>query len=237
MKVKICGITRSVDVSKCEKSGANLIGFINIKRSNRRVGLKKIKRLLSALKDKSRSVMVLEPENPEEVIMKTKKTGIRIVQLHALSHNQIKYLKFIEGFHRNATERNIKVIRAIGISEESFDLSDGNELKMSLNKKKEIEGFARVCDALLFDYQIEGKSGGTGRHIPLKMVLESVKIVKDISNNIEIFLAGGLNSERIRNDKEILEKIIDYVDVNSGVEDAPGVKNPDRVDCLMKIKA
>ena len=31
MKVKICGITRSQDVSKCEGSGANLIGFIYTK--------------------------------------------------------------------------------------------------------------------------------------------------------------------------------------------------------------
>ncbi len=35
--------------------------------------------------------------------------------------------------------------------------------------------------------------------------------------------------------KKILEKVIDYVDVNSGVEDAPGIKNPERVDELMNI--
>jgi len=237
MKVKICGITRLEDVSKCEKSGANLIGFINIQRSKRLVDLKEIKLLLSSLKDKTRAVLVLEPENIEEVILKTKKTGIRTVQLHALSHNEIKYLKWIEGFYRNSIERNIKIIRAVGINEESFELSGGNELKMLPDKKEEIEGIARICDAILFDYQLNGKSGGTGRHIPLEMVLESVKIVKNVNNNIEIFLAGGLNSERIRNNKEILEKVIDYVDVNSGVEDTPGVKNPDSVDYLMKIKA
>ena len=26
--------------------------------------------------------------------------------------------------------------------------------------------------------------------------------------------------------KHVLEKVLDYVDVNSGVEDAPGIKNP-----------
>jgi phosphoribosylanthranilate isomerase len=236
MKVKICGITRSEDVNKCEESGANLIGFINIKRSKRLVNIKEIKLLLSSMKNKERAVLVLEPENPEEVVMKMKKTGIRTVQLHALSHNEIKYLRGIEGFHRNAIERNIKVIRAVGISEESFEFVKGNEFKMSPAKKEELEDFAKICDALLFDYQVDGKSGGTGRQIPIKMVLESVKIAKNVNNNIEIFLAGGINSERIRKDKEILEKVINYVDVNSGVEDAPGIKNPDLVDYLMKIK-
>jgi phosphoribosylanthranilate isomerase len=237
MKVKICGITRTEDVNKCEESGANLIGFINIKRSKRMVNIKEIKLLSSYIKNKERAVLVLEPENPEEVVMKMKKTGIRTVQLHALSNSEIKYLTWIEGFHRNATEKNIKVIRAVGISEESFEFLKGNELNLSQAKKEEIEGFAKVCDALLFDYQVEGKSGGTGKQIPIKMVLESVKIARNANNNIEIFLAGGLNSERIRKDQKILEKVIDYVDVNSGVEDAPGIKNPDQVDYLMKIKA
>ncbi len=236
MKVKICGITRPEDVSRCEESGANLIGFINIQRSKRLVNIKEIRMLMSSLKNKGKAVLVLEPENLEEVIMKTKKTGIRTVQLHSLTHNEIKYLKWIEGFHRNAIETNIKVIRVVGISEKSFELSDGNKLKMSDAKKKEIEEFTRVCDSLLFDYQLNGKSGGTGRQISLEMVLESVKIVRNLNNNIEIFLAGGMNSERIRKDKDILKKIINYVDVNSGVEDAPGVKNPDSVDYLMKIK-
>ena len=104
-------------------------------------------------------------------------------------------------------------------------------------KKMEIEDFAKTCDAILFDFQINGKSGGTGRQIPIRILSEAVKIAKNSNHNVEIFLAGGMNSERIQNKKEILEKVIDYVDVNSGVEDAPGIKNHDRVDDLMKISA
>jgi len=114
---------------------------------------------------------------------------------------------------------------------------NGNEFRFSHDKKKEIEDFAKTCDALLFDYQINGKSGGTGRQIPIKILLEAVKIAKNANYNVKIFLAGGINSERLQNKKEVLEKVIDYVDVNSGVEYAPGIKNPDRVDDLMKIRA
>jgi phosphoribosylanthranilate isomerase len=234
MKVKICGITRFEDVSKCEESGANLIGFINIKRSKRFVTLQEIRTLVSSMKDKNRAVLVLEPDNLEEVVMKMKKTGIRIVQLHSLSSNEIKYLKWIEGFQRTPLERNIIVIRAIGLSNDSIEM---NEFKFSSSKIREIENFAKICDALLFDYEVKGKSGGTGLQIPTDMVLKAVKIAKNVNHDIKIFLAGGINSERIKNNKKLLENVLDYFDVNSGVEDRPGIKNPELVDELMEIKA
>jgi phosphoribosylanthranilate isomerase len=233
MKVKICGITRSEDVSKCEELGANLIGFINIERSKRHVTIEEIIALVSAMKNKERAVLVLEPDNPEEVVMKMKKTGIRTVQLHSLSYSEIKYLRWIEGFQRNPFERRMKIIRAVGLSEESLE---GDECRFSNLKKEEIKGFAKTCDSLLFDYQLEGKSGGTGRQIPIEMVLEAIKIAKSVNSNVELFLAGGMNSERIRNEKHTLEKVLDYVDVNSGVEDSPGIKNPGLVNELMEIE-
>jgi phosphoribosylanthranilate isomerase len=236
MKVKICGITRSQDVSKCEGSGANLVGFINIKRSKRYVKLEEIIELVSELKTKERAVLVLEPENPEEVVMKMKKTGIRNVQLHSLTSSQIKYLKWIENFHRTPVEPNMKIIRAVGISKDSVK-SHGNSIEFSQEKVLEIADFAKTCDALLFDYQVKGRSGGTGKQIPINMALEAVRIARDANHNLEIFLAGGINSERILNKKAILERVIDYLDVNSGVEDAPGIKNPELVEELMNINA
>ncbi|MGB7968803.1 MAG: phosphoribosylanthranilate isomerase [Methanobacterium sp.] len=236
MKVKICGITRSQDVSKCEGSGANLIGFINIKRSKRYVKLEEIIKLVSELKAKKRAVLVLEPKNPEEVVMKMKKTGIRNVQLHSLTSSQIKYLKWIENFHRTPVEPNMKIIRAVGISEDSIK-SYENKIEFSQEKVLEIEDFAKTCDAILFDYQVKGRSGGTGKQIPINMALEAIKIAKDANYNLEIFLAGGINSERIQDKRTVLERVIDYVDVNSGVEDAPGIKNSERVEELMNINA
>jgi phosphoribosylanthranilate isomerase len=236
MKVKICGITRSEDVSQCEESGANFLGFINIKRSKRNVDIPKIKELVSTMKNKKKAVLVLEPNNIEEVIYKMKKTGIRTIQLHSLSPSEIKYLNWIEGFQRTPFEENIMIIRTVGISEDSVDLMNKNEIRFSKEKIEEIEDFAKTCDAILFDYQVKGKSGGTGKQIPLKLVLEAVKTAKKSNNNLKIFLAGGINSEHIRNEKKVLEMILDYVDVNSGVEDEPGIKNHDRVDKLMEIR-
>ena len=236
MKVKVCGITRSEDLLRCESSGADLVGFISIERSKRRIKLKEIKELVSEMKNKRKAVLVLEPKNIEEVVMKMKKTGIRNVQLHSLSASEIKYLRWIEGFNRNPFEQRIKIIRALGLSEDSTELIDG-EIRLSDEKIHEIESFSLICDAIIFDYQIQGKSGGTGKQIPLEIALKAVKTAKNANNNVEIILAGGITLEIIRNEKDILEKIFDYMDVNSGVEDAPGIKNSEKLDELLKITA
>ncbi len=234
MKIKVCGITRSEDLIKCEESGAELMGFINIDRSKRNLSLKEIKTLTSRMKNRRKAVMVLEPADIEEVVMKMKKTGIRNVQLHSLTPDQIKYLRWIENYQRNPFEQHIKIFKAVGLSEDSTELKDG-ERELTNEKIREIEEFAIVCDALILDYQLNGKSGGTGKQIPLKIALDAVKTAKNADNNIEIFLAGGINTDTIKNRKEILEKVFDYVDVNSGVEDAPGIKNSQQLEELLQL--
>ncbi len=228
MKIKICGMTRPEDVMKSEKSCVDLIGFINIERSKRFMEINEIKDLVSNLRDKFKAVLVIEPENPEEAIMKSKKTDIKTLQLHSLSKAEIKYLKWIDSYRKNAHERDLEIIRAVGISPGL----DANERDA---KMEEIKGFAMVCDALLFDYEVKGKSGGTGKQLPLDIVTEAAKAAKDVNNNIKIFIAGGMNAERIKNNRKMLNKVFDYVDVNSGVEDAPGIKNPDKIEDLCEL--
>lgn len=234
MKIKVCGITRSEDLTRCEESGAELMGFINVDRSKRNLSLKEIKNLRSGMKNKEKAVIVLEPADIEEVVMKMKKTGVRNVQLHSLTPNQIKYLRWIEKYERTPFEAHLKIFRAVGLSQDSTEIKNG-ETVLTSEKKREIEEFALCCDALVLDYQMNGKSGGTGKQIPMKIALEAVETAKNADNNVEIFLAGGINTAIIKNRKEILEKVFDYVDVNSGVEDAPGIKNPKQLEELLEL--
>ncbi|MEN6574397.1 phosphoribosylanthranilate isomerase [Methanobacterium aggregans] len=225
MKVKICGMTRPEDVQICEDAGADFIGFINIKRSKRFVELERINELKHFMKNKDRAVLVMEPENAEEVLFALRKTGIKILQLHSLSPYEIKYLKWRDCFKISPLEKDLKIVRAVGISD-----------KLSEDKKEEIKEFARVCDAIIFDYEVEGKSGGTGRQIPIETAVKASKIAKNIKKSIKTVLAGGMSTERIKGYEKILDKYFDYVDVNSGVEDAPGIKNPLKIKELFGIK-
>lgn len=157
------------------------------------------------------AVIVLEPQNADEVIEKTGKSGIKNVQLHSLSADEIVKLK------------DITIIRAIGIPERIDDA-----------KIDEIEKFADVCEYILFDSLVNGKSGGTGKQIPLETAIKAAEIAKMRNLNIKLILAGGMNKERMNKEGKIIENIFDYIDVNSGVEDNPGIKSEIKISEFMK---
>lgn len=211
MKVKICGIKRSSDLKSLEKFDPDFIGFINVERSKRFLDIDKIKELMDKMENPEKAVLVLEPNTAEEVIEKVEECDIKNVQLHSLSVGEIAQIN------------GIKVIKAVGIPKNIDEF-----------KKREIEDFAMVCNYLLFDAEISGKSGGTGNQIPLKIAFKAAEIAKRSNKNIKLILAGGINTKRIENEGKIINEIFDYVDINSGVEDSPGIKNALKIEEFME---
>jgi phosphoribosylanthranilate isomerase len=83
---------------------------------------------------------------------------------------------------------------------------------------------AAAADALLLDALVPGQLGGTGVAIPWLVLGESLDAM---SMAARVVLAGGLTPENVA-------EAIDYVapaivDVSSGVESAPGIKDHARV--------
>lgn len=214
MKVKICGIRRLLDVIMVDNAGADFLGFINIQRSQRFVGLNLINLLLSQMEDPRKAVLVVEPDNPEEVVKKSKTTGITKLQLHSLAPDDIYHIK---------KAHDLTLIRTVGISE-----------KISTEKKNEIKVFSEVCDGIMFDYELNGQSGGTGMQIPLKTAIKGAKIAKK-TNNSEVFLAGGMNSAIMKTDMHKINQKFQGVDVNSGVEESPGIKDRTKLEEFIEI--
>jgi len=215
MKIKICGITREMDVKTCETKGAELIGFINIKRSKRFVDAHEIQKLSSIMEDKSKAVLVTETEDLFEVESLIESTGIKYVQFHSQSAPRLRRFK--------ENNPDVKVIRAVGIPE-----SLGEE------KIKEIEVYADVCDYLLFYYEVSCKTGGTGKQIPLELAVKAVDAARK-NSQISLLLAGGMDSNRMKSEGKILKDYFEYVDVNSGVEDQPGVKDENKIMEFMDV--
>lgn len=83
---------------------------------------------------------------------------------------------------------------------------------------------------LLIDSATEKLQGGTGLRVDWDIAAELVK-----NAPLPVFLAGGLTPENVR---EAIEKVRPYgVDVSSGVEIAPGVKDHKKVrDFLLSIR-
>lgn len=211
MQVKICGITTEKDIETCENHEIAFIGFINVKRSKRFIDIDEINELKGKMDNPEKAVLVLEPETADEVINKTEKCGIKNIQLHSLSDDEIAQIK------------DLNIIRAIGIPE-----------NLDEEKIMEIENYAKVCDYLLFDSVVRGQSGGTGKQIPLVIAEKAAETAKTINPEIKLFLAGGMNTERMNKEGKEIIKIFDYVDVNSGVENSPGTKNEYKINEFME---
>jgi indole-3-glycerol phosphate synthase/phosphoribosylanthranilate isomerase len=76
---------------------------------------------------------------------------------------------------------------------------------------------------ILLDAKVEGIPGGTGKQIPESLLREK-------AGDIPLWLAGGINPENVAG---LVSKFSpELIDVSSGVEDAPGVKNADKLKAL-----
>jgi phosphoribosylanthranilate isomerase len=84
-------------------------------------------------------------------------------------------------------------------------------------------------DAILLDAFVKGMPGGTGKTF-------SWEVAREAKRHGRVILAGGLNCDNIR---KAIEDVRPYaVDVSSGVEKAPGKKDPKRLtEFMTKVKA
>jgi phosphoribosylanthranilate isomerase len=84
---------------------------------------------------------------------------------------------------------------------------------------------AAEADAVLLDAAAPGQLGGTGVALDWAALSEDVKRLRD--GGSRVVLAGGLRAENVAAAIRLLRP--DVVDVSSGVESAPGIKDHDRM--------
>jgi len=75
------------------------------------------------------------------------------------------------------------------------------------------------------DAHVPGKLGGTGVTLPWAMLIERLQPLR--SRAAKLVLAGGLRPENVASAIRVLQP--DVVDVSSGVETAPGIKDHARM--------
>ncbi len=95
------------------------------------------------------------------------------------------------------------------------DQTRADELKTNLAQ------YEHSADYFLFDSKTETLWGGTGKTF-------NWNILKDISMKKPFFLSGGLNRENILSALETVKPAV--IDLSSGLEKVPGIKDFDKVE-------
>jgi phosphoribosylanthranilate isomerase len=200
-KVKICGITNLEDAGKACKYGADLIGFVFVEGTPRYVNPDAVKGILVKLKGKYESVLAVGLFKDED-IGRVKETvalcGLDCAQLHGDEDpSYCRELKAATG---------VKVIKTFKVGSDimphgSFGLED-----------------YAGSDYLLFDTLIPDMSGGTGVRFNWNII---AGLREDVRNRS--FVAGGLTPGNVPDMIKILRPY--GVDVSSGVEKSPGIKD------------
>lgn len=219
IEIKVCGITNEEDREKIEKLNVDYMGFINISRSKRNISLKEIEAIQKRSNVKNRNVLVLEPENAEEVLIKLNKTNVFNVQLHSLKPFDVKYINWSSQYLFGL----INITKVIGL---------GDELTKA--KIEEINEHCRYCDNILFDYIKDNKTGGTNCQIPIETAIQASKIIKENCPRTKVTLAGGLNYKYLKEIQDQLENF-DRIDLNSGVEYSVGKKDIHSIKKIIKL--
>jgi phosphoribosylanthranilate isomerase len=83
----------------------------------------------------------------------------------------------------------------------------------------------RSGDALHFDTSASGRSGGTGKAFDWSLL-------SGVDRSRPVVLAGGLKPENVADALRSVKP--DVVDVASGVESAPGIKDPARIAAFVR---
>lgn len=206
--VKICGITRDEDGKLAAELGADMLGFVFS--TTKRLTTEEFVRSFA---EKIRECHPERSANGVEgspllvgVIIDPEsvegKTAIKLAKEGVLDAVQLHGVE-----PKNA---DFAYYCAARVGEESdFD-------KVAALRKN---GEPRI----LLDAKVEGIPGGTGKTIPENLLREK-------AGDIPLWLAGGITPENVG---AIVEKFHpELVDVSSGVEDAPGIKNSEKLKAL-----
>jgi len=202
VRVKICGITREEDLAVAVAAGADAVGFIvGVPSSPRNLTLEKAERLVKQVPVFVDSVVVTVPDSIDSLVKIYDRLRPTAIQIHGE--------KPLEASVIREKIRGARLIKTVYVK--------------TGDTAEKARAYSKAFDAILLDSFTSGQYGGTGRVHDWELS----KQIKQIIAPTPLILAGGLKPENV---KEAILTIQPYaVDVASGVESQPAVKDPKKV--------
>ena len=207
--VKICGITRFEDGMLAAELGADMLGFVfsNTKRLT-------TEEFVRSFVEKMR---LCHPEQAQRVEGSPLLIGVITNPNSEEGKTAIKL----------AREGVLDAVQFHGIAPSNADTDLAHYCAARVGEPADFEHVATLRKngepRVLLDAKVEGIPGGTGKTIPESLLREK-------AGDLPLWLAGGITPENVAT---ICEKFQpELIDVSSGVEDAPGIKNSEKLQKL-----
>jgi phosphoribosylanthranilate isomerase len=202
VRVKICGITNLDDANVAVDAGADLLGFIFYWKSPRYIGPERARAIVTALRADAHApkfVGVFVNESPECVRVLIDLLQLDLVQLHGTEPASMV---------RALSPRACKSLRP----------RDTDEARVAVAEYRSVVN--GNVPAFIVDAYDAKRFGGTGTRADWE-------IAASIAREFPVLLAGGLNAENVADAMATVQPW--GVDVSSGVERAPGLKDHAKV--------
>ena len=204
MFIKICGVTSVADANMIAGAGANAIGLNFYPASPRSVTTEIAQDIVQHIPPYVEPVGLFVNAMPSLIRQTVLSVGLRTLQLHG-----------------DVTPEIIADLREFSVMP-SFPLREAENVEAVLGFLASCRQLGRLPSAILLDAYSPESYGGTGNIAPWPLARELVR-----QSNLPVILAGGLTSKNVA--KAIRAVQPWGVDVASGVEVAPGRKEPFKV--------
>lgn len=202
--IKICGIKTPAILDATIAAGADMVGFVHFPRSPRHVSVEEIATLISLARGRVQTcVLLVNPDNST------------VAEIAALGPDWIQ-------LHGPETPHRVEAIRAEAGVEIMKALPIGSADDVAI-----VPSFVEVADRILLDAKPPkgaDRPGGLGDTFDWSLL-------QALDPAIPIMLSGGLTPETVA---EAIRQVRPMgVDVSSGVESAPGVKDQRLIEAFI----
>jgi phosphoribosylanthranilate isomerase len=209
MWIKICGNTSLEDARFAAECGAHAVGFI-FAPSPRQVEAKLVRRITEQLPPQVGKYGVFVDAGFDEIVSTVAGAGLTGVQLHRSSDTLLP-------FRLRRHFAQLGILRVLNYKNQEF-----------AGQLSALSGDDSL-DAVLVDSSSERAVGGTGTSFNWEGARNSFL---HAAPHLRLIAAGGLSPENVKQAIQVLRPW--GVDVVSGVESAPGKKDPARVRAFIQ---
>jgi phosphoribosylanthranilate isomerase len=199
--VKICGLSTPETLDVALQAGADMVGFVFFPASPRHIGLEIARDL--GRRAKGRALKVALTVDADDAMLGNIVETVQPDMLQLHGHETVARMRDIK------QSFGLPVMKAMAV-EKSEDLAP-------------LPGYAAVADRILFDARAPKgatRPGGLG-------AVFDWHLLEKLDLKLPFMVSGGLNAGNVAEAVRVTRA--GGVDISSGVERAPGVKDPDMI--------